>query len=141
MNSFIVIFFLFVPFAAADGFEGKNETFVQNRYGVKQFIRCFDQFNGYGNVVEAKYPISDLWDYNFDNRISSCCFTGFWLLYQDVNFNKYNPNVSKIFNRWCQLYSARTFNFFNHRLPCFLCQQLNTYKTILRLTDNDLLNK
>jgi hypothetical protein len=35
----------------------------------------------------------DLIPYNFDNRITSCCLTGVWILYDDYYFNLNNFQV------------------------------------------------
>ena len=71
----------------------ENEIEV-GEYGTKQTVKCYDQFNGYGNSLTLKYPVSDLWTYNWDNKISSCCFTGFWLMYEYRDYNQFNSNVS-----------------------------------------------
>ena len=62
----------------------------------------------------ASAQYADCWDYNGQqgytrrindyvanlgtdsNRFSSCCFYGIWLMYDDINYNQNNNNVSKI---------------------------------------------
>ena len=71
-----------------------NTTEVEDR-GTKQRIKCFEQFDGKGDVLIITNPVQNLQNYNFDDRASSCCFTGFWFLYEDKNYNKFYPQASK----------------------------------------------
>ena len=64
--------------------------------GTKQTVWCFEQFDGYGQSLKIQNPIKDLADYGWHNKISSCQFTGFWLLYENRNYNKHYPNVSTV---------------------------------------------
>merc|ERR1719397_1433759 len=57
---------------------------------ASQALNCFDGANSGGNRVSATDYIDDLRNYNMDNRISSCCFQGIWILYQDSNYNGNN---------------------------------------------------
>ena len=77
-----------VPFPTA------NRTARYNGYQYDQLLECFDGKDGYGLSIKFDYPIKDLWDYGWDNRFTSCCFTGFWFLYEHRNFNRYHSNVS-----------------------------------------------
>ena len=63
---------------------------------TKQTVWCFEQFDGYGQSLKIQNPIRDLADYGWHDKISSCQFTGFWLLYEDRDYNKYYPNVSNL---------------------------------------------
>ena len=67
---------------------------TQEERGTKQTVWCFEQFDGYGQSLKIQNPIRDLADYGWHDKISSCQFTGFWLLYEDRDYNKYYPNVS-----------------------------------------------
>ena len=67
----------------------------QDQYGTRQTIWCFTQFDGYGKSLKIQTASRDLGNYGWDNKISSCQFTGFWLLYEDQDYNKYNPNVNQ----------------------------------------------
>ena len=82
------------PLEALPAFNATSNKIEVEEYGTKQTVKCFDQFNGYGNSLTVKYPVSDLWTYNWDNKISSCCFTGFWLMYEYRDYNQFNSNVS-----------------------------------------------
>ena len=82
------------PLEALPAFNATSNKIEVGEYGTKQTVKCFDQFNGYGNSLTVKYPVSDLWTYNWDNKISSCCFTGFWLMYEYRDYNQFNSNVS-----------------------------------------------
>jgi len=57
-----------------------------------QFADCYDyeQGNGAGFHVSDYIPV--LRNYGWDNKISSCCFTGIWILYGDENYNKFSSN-------------------------------------------------
>ena len=57
-------------------------------------VWCYEQFNGYGASLKIEDSVRDLDYLGWDNIISSCKFTGFWLLYEDTDYNDYNPNVS-----------------------------------------------
>ena len=50
----------------------------------RQKLTCYERYNHQGDsVVLSEYaPILD--NYNFDNRASSCCFEGIWLLYDQI---------------------------------------------------------
>ena len=39
--------------------------------------------------------VSQLVDLGWDDRISSCCFTGFWILYAEENWNDEGGTVHK----------------------------------------------
>jgi len=80
------------PLEALPAFNASSNKIEVGEYGTKQTVKCFDQFNGYGNSLTLKYPVSDLWTYNWDNKISSCCFTGFWLMYEYRDYNQFNSN-------------------------------------------------
>ena len=59
----------------------------------RQKLTCYERYNHQGDsVVLSEYaPILD--NYNFDNRASSCCFEGIWLLYDQEYYNTNNPNA------------------------------------------------
>merc|ERR1719315_106941 len=61
---------------------------------ASQSLTCFDYANQGGDQLDATNYIAGLFEYNMDNRISSCCFTGIWLLYADTNYNKRNPGAA-----------------------------------------------
>merc|ERR1712200_325042 len=52
-----------------------------------QYLDCYEYTNNGGERLRAIDYIDNLVGYNFNNRISSCCFTGIWLLYADTNYN------------------------------------------------------
>merc|ERR1719369_2662902 len=63
----------------------------------KQFADCYDYAGQRGDRVHVTDYITSLRNYNFDNRIESCCFTGIWLLYDREN---YNVGVSSAADWW-----------------------------------------
>ena len=87
----------------ADGILGNplpsaNRTARYYGYQYDQLLECFDGKDGHGSSIKFDYPIKDLWSYGWDNRFSSCCFTGFWFLYEHPNFNRYHSNVSTYYS-------------------------------------------
>jgi len=55
---------------------------------TKQTITCYENRDLSGSSVKAVDYISDLRNYNFDNRIQSCCVqSGIWILYSDKDYN------------------------------------------------------
>ena len=62
-----------------------------------QTLVCYDYNGGGGNSVRAIDYIPALRSYNFDNKISSCCFTGTWFLYAEETYNGYSVGAS---NYW-----------------------------------------
>merc|ERR1712066_462675 len=59
-----------------------------------QTLTCYDYSGGGGDSVRAIDYIPALRNYNFDNRIGSCCFTGTWILYGEENYNSYNTGAA-----------------------------------------------
>merc|ERR1712080_84630 len=59
---------------------------VSTRTSASQRLTCYDYANRGGNSVVATDYIPNLQNYNMDNRISSCCFSGIWILYADQNY-------------------------------------------------------
>ena len=58
-----------------------------------QFVDCWEYFSQQGASYRITDYISQL-PSSWDNRLSSCCFNGIWIFYQDRDYNKYNQNVS-----------------------------------------------
>ena len=73
-----------------------SHNLTQEERGTKQTVWCFEQFDGYGQSLKIQNPIRDLADYGWHDKISSCQFTGFWLLYEDRDYNKDYPKVSNL---------------------------------------------
>jgi len=76
-----------------------NATLTSARMSVNdkepgriQFLDCYDSYQGGGNRFHVTDYIPSLRNYNWDNRISSCCFTGIWILYSEESYNGYNTN-------------------------------------------------
>merc|ERR1711935_322284 len=99
---FQICFFLalavtgFVHSSSIYGGEGNSTRPNAQRYlkrssrATSQFVDCYEYSNLSGDRVRAIDYVPDLRNYNFDNRISSCCFTGIWLLYGEYTYNKYS---------------------------------------------------
>jgi len=65
-------------------------NFTSRSKASSQVLTCYDFSSGGGDSVRAIDYIPNLGSYNFDNRISSCCFTGTWILYAEQNYNGYS---------------------------------------------------
>jgi len=65
-------------------------NFTTRTKATTQVLTCYDFSSGGGDSVRAIDYIPNLGSYNFDNRISSCCFTGTWILYAEQNYNGYS---------------------------------------------------
>ena len=59
-----------------------------------QSLDCYDYVSYGGDRVSAIDYIPALAGYNFDNRISSCCFTGVWILYTNEDYNEMSPGAA-----------------------------------------------
>merc|ERR1711973_979481 len=53
-----------------------------------QQLVCYDLNNGGGSSYTFTEYASNLGIYNWDNKISSCCFTGIWILFADRDYNR-----------------------------------------------------
>ena len=63
--------------------------------GASQRLTCYDYANQGGSTVVATDYIPNLRTYNnMDDRISSCCFTGIWLIYADSDYNGNNAGAA-----------------------------------------------
>jgi hypothetical protein len=65
-----------------------------NSKATMQYLDCFDYTNQGGERLRAIDYIPALYLNNFDNRISSCCFTGIWLIYADEDYNERNAGAA-----------------------------------------------
>ncbi len=117
-----------------------NSTFVKNTtnkedseaFNSYQSAACYDQFDGYGGVFNIHDPIDDLQTYGWDDRISSCCFDGFWLLYEDKNYNKYYPNAMVYYG-----YGENHCRNFNQGWPSFNNRASSIRQVYLVLEDQE----
>ena len=57
-----------------------------------QFADCYDYTQGQGASLHVSDYIPILRNYGWDNMISSCCFTGIWVLYGEENYNRATSN-------------------------------------------------
>lgn len=60
----------------------------QQQQQSAQTLDCYDLQGQGGDSIQAIDYIPDLAAYGFDNMISSCCFQGIWMLYDNTNFNE-----------------------------------------------------
>jgi len=60
----------------------------------RQTIQCYNGVDQTGDSVRAKDYIYSISLHNMDNSIRSCCLTGVWILYEDNDYNSYNPAQS-----------------------------------------------
>ena len=76
----------------------------QDKTLASQFADCYDYTSLGGEKLHVVSNLDSLTKYNFDNRISSCCFTGIWILYADNNYNTANTasaNWWQFGNNYC----------------------------------------
>ena len=59
-----------------------------------QFAKCYDGYGSNGRSFLIDENLDDLSFYGVDDIFSSCCVSGIWILYSDIYYNRYNPNVS-----------------------------------------------
>merc|ERR1719244_983220 len=83
MKTFVIIATLAVSVLSKDLYLGKHKTRISDNRGADQFLDCYDYQNQGGNKLRSVHYTPYLSRYNFDNKISSCCITGTWLLYAD----------------------------------------------------------
>lgn len=72
---------LLQPISLLQGTSGSRNT------KVGQQLTCYDFPNRSGDSLVANNYISSLAEYNFDNRVESCCASGIWLLYSGNGFS------------------------------------------------------
>ena len=72
----------------------QNEVLLSN----SQAIVCYDYTGQGGDQFRAYDPVTELWRNGFDNKIESCCFDGFWILYGQDSFN----NATSVQVLWSQ---------------------------------------
>ena len=60
-----------------------------------QSLTCYEYWDQQGQYRTFTDYVDNLRDYGWDNRISSCCFTGIWILYDRANYNDNSETVSK----------------------------------------------
>ena len=71
-----------------------TKTKAEGTRARAQNVDCYDYTNSEGGRLHATDYMSRLRDYNFDNKIESCCFTGIWILYDNENYNSGNINAA-----------------------------------------------
>merc|ERR1712098_672197 len=59
-----------------------------------QQLVCYDLNNGGGQSYRFTDYAPNLGSYNWDNKITSCCFTGLWILYAEQNYNRASTGSS-----------------------------------------------
>ncbi len=83
---------------------------VANRIGTEvqadskvdfQYLDCWQSFNQQGKSIRIADYVPNLKNINdqggpWDNQISSCCFNGIWTLYDDIEYNSYQSDVSLV---------------------------------------------
>ena len=83
---------------SANGFSQSQRmtvgNFTSRSKAETQVLTCYDYDKGGGDSIRAIDYIPALRNYNFDNIISSCCFTGIWILYAKENYNRYAIRAS-----------------------------------------------
>ncbi|XP_059083004.1 uncharacterized protein LOC131880393 [Tigriopus californicus] len=86
---------------------------TQEPGGGNQYLDCYDYFGQSGQSIRLTDYAPSFSQLNFDNRISSCCFSGIWILYDRDN---YNPDLtSAVFNGWGEKYCVDMDSNFDNR--------------------------
>lgn len=91
------LFYILTFFLAVSGEEeaafNTTDLSSERLFDSNQYVECFTNYNVQGGSIKITYAINDLYKMGWDNAFASCCFNGFWFLYEDPDFNKYNENV------------------------------------------------
>jgi len=99
MKMYIIVSFILLGIANAGRLElqSKNMSrpnahnhrrmFQRTPKATSQFLDCYDYTNMGGSYLRANDYIPNLANYNFDNKIESCCFTGIWILFAEQSYN------------------------------------------------------
>ena len=67
----------------------------------KYMLVCHDGANSTGESFETGYYIPSLGEIGFDNKISSCDFSGVWILYEDRLYDTLSDDVGISFKLGC----------------------------------------
>ena len=78
--------------------ESKSSSQNKVQVSTSQAIVCYDYTGQGGDQFRAYDPVTELWRNGFDNKIESCCFDGFWILYGQDSFN----NATSVQVLWSQ---------------------------------------
>ena len=88
MKAFIPAFLTAVASTAA---AGRPPMFPAGKSApgnkADQSLTCYEYWDQQGQYRTFTDYVEDLRSIGWDNRISSCCFTGIWILYDQINYN------------------------------------------------------
>jgi len=87
MKVALLILSLVAGCLSKDLYKSEHKTRIADSRAQSQVIDCYEFSNQGGNRLRAIDYISALRNYNFDNKIDSCCVTGIWLLYAEESYN------------------------------------------------------
>merc|ERR1712055_1033400 len=96
----LLSFIIVVTNSAKLGFHSSRSLVHSNKtrnLAVNQFADCYDYTNQGGDRVHATDYVPALRQYNMDNKIESCCFTGIFILYEDENYDTINMYFNEYF--------------------------------------------
>merc|ERR1712055_815431 len=96
----LLSFIIVVTNSAKLGFHSSRSLVHSNKtrnLAVNQFADCYDYTNQGGDRVHATDYVPALRQYNMDNKIESCCFTGIFILYEDENYDNNNMYFNEYF--------------------------------------------
>jgi len=71
-----------------------SSNFSSEVKASSQQLVCYDLNNGGGQSYRFTDYAPNLGSYNWDNKITSCCFTGLWILYAEQNYNRASTGSS-----------------------------------------------
>ncbi|TRY66957.1 hypothetical protein TCAL_03749 [Tigriopus californicus] len=82
--------------------------------GPRSQVKCTEGFNQGGNAMVLVNNAANLGQFSFDNRASSCCFTGIWILYDLPNYNALDFNAI-MYTGWGENMCTNFDGVFNKR--------------------------
>merc|ERR1711963_285375 len=68
-----------------------------------QYVSCYDYFGQQGQSYRITDYVPDLRSSGWDNKFSSCCFYGTWVMYADSEYNERNPSA-QAYSAWGENY-------------------------------------
>ena len=75
----------------------RNGIPLEKSKAEQQSATCYDYFGQQGQSCRITDYVPYLFSLGWDNKFSSCCFYGTWVMYGDSTYNENNPSVRNIF--------------------------------------------
>lgn len=74
-------------------FAERNQMQTDRSLAQYQYMTCYDYFGQGGSSYRVTDYISDMYSTGWNDRFSSCCYYGVWVLYEDRDYNERNTNA------------------------------------------------